>query len=96
MSDCLEQRLRLAADVELRKERAWKARHAVTLIRSGDTLLRMLMGAYPKGAWGSSGAVLRSARNSPARAPSANRRSTERVTRIRSGMATSPSTAMAS
>jgi hypothetical protein len=41
----LEQRLRLAADVDLRNEGRDKAGYAVTLTRSGDTLLRMLMGA---------------------------------------------------
>jgi hypothetical protein len=69
----LEQRLRLAADVDLRNEGRGKAGYGVTPIRAGDRLLRMLMGAYPKRAWGSSSAFLRPARNCPARAPSATR-----------------------
>jgi hypothetical protein len=41
----LEQSLRLPAHVELRNKGRGKAGYAVTLIRLGDTLLRMLMGA---------------------------------------------------
>jgi hypothetical protein len=37
----LEQRLRLAADVDVRNEGRGKAGYALTLIRSGNTLLRM-------------------------------------------------------
>jgi hypothetical protein len=45
MTDRSEQRLRLAADVDLRNDGRGKAGYAVTLIRAGDTLHRMLMGA---------------------------------------------------
>jgi hypothetical protein len=45
MSGSLEQSLRLSADVDLRNEGRGKAGYVVTLIQTGDTLLRMLMGA---------------------------------------------------
>jgi hypothetical protein len=45
MSDSLERRLRLPAEVDLRNGERGKAGYAVTLIRAGDTLLGMLMGA---------------------------------------------------